>query len=155
LKDYEDLRFRKATMDDLGTITALEDRCFCPVDRFSAAAFRRYIRNKNGSVYVDIIEFAGEPVGYAVYFTRTNSKVIRLYAFCISPDFTGRGLGRQYLEMRLPTFTGYSVASLEVRAGNSRAIALYEKLGFVIRQRLPGYYGDGEDGFRMVKVLQP
>lgn len=155
MRDYEGLRFRKATYDDLLTIEALENRCFCPVDRFSVASFRRYIQNNNGSIYVDLIEFDGEPMGYAVYFTRNNSKVVRLYSLCISPDYAGRGLGHKYLETRLPKFADYSVVSLEVRVTNSRAISLYEKLGFQVSAQLPGYYGDGEDGYRMVKVLKP
>jgi len=36
-----------------------------------------------------------------------------------------------------------------VRTSNDRAIALYEKLGFVKVQELPGYYENGEDGIRM------
>ena len=38
---------------------------------------------------------------------------------------------------------------LEVRCSNNEAIKLYEKLGFVIKQRLKAYYRDGEDAYLM------
>ena len=38
---------------------------------------------------------------------------------------------------------------LEVRCSNSEAVKLYEKLGFIIKQRLKAYYRDGEDAYLM------
>ncbi|CDI06232.1 ribosomal protein S18-alanine N-acetyltransferase [Candidatus Nitrosotenuis uzonensis] len=38
---------------------------------------------------------------------------------------------------------------LEVRCSNNDAVRLYEKIGFVIKQRLKAYYRDGEDAFLM------
>lgn len=38
---------------------------------------------------------------------------------------------------------------LEVRCSNSDAVKLYEKIGFVIKQRLKAYYRDGEDAYLM------
>jgi [ribosomal protein S18]-alanine N-acetyltransferase len=38
---------------------------------------------------------------------------------------------------------------LEVRCSNTEAVKLYEKLGFVIKQRLKAYYRDGEDAYLM------
>jgi ribosomal-protein-alanine N-acetyltransferase len=38
---------------------------------------------------------------------------------------------------------------LEVRRSNNEAIKLYEKLGFIIKQRLKAYYRDGEDAYLM------
>lgn len=38
---------------------------------------------------------------------------------------------------------------LEVRCSNTEAVKLYEKLGFIIKQRLKAYYRDGEDAYLM------
>ena len=38
---------------------------------------------------------------------------------------------------------------LEVRCSNNEAVRLYEKIGFVIKQRLKAYYRDGEDAYLM------
>jgi ribosomal-protein-alanine N-acetyltransferase len=46
---------------------------------------------------------------------------------------------------------GATLAHLEVRAGNSPAIALYERLGYRRVGVRRGYYGDnGEDAFLLV-----
>jgi len=44
-------------------------------------------------------------------------------------------------------------ASLEVRASNKAAIALYEKFGFVAAGRRAAYYPDGEDALLMTYNL--
>ena len=38
---------------------------------------------------------------------------------------------------------------LEVRCSNTEGVRLYEKLGFIIKQRLKAYYRDGEDAYLM------
>ena len=38
---------------------------------------------------------------------------------------------------------------LEVRCSNNDAVILYEKMGFIIKQRLKTYYRDGEDAYLM------
>ncbi len=38
---------------------------------------------------------------------------------------------------------------LEVRCSNTSGVKLYEKLGFIIKQRHKAYYRDGEDAFLM------
>ena len=48
---------------------------------------------------------------------------------------------------------GLDSASLEVRASNTAAIALYEKFGFVAAGRRSAYYADGEDALLMTYNL--
>lgn len=38
---------------------------------------------------------------------------------------------------------------LEVRCSNNEAVRLYEKIGFIIKQRIKSYYRDGEDAYLM------
>lgn len=46
-----------------------------------------------------------------------------------------------------------SRVSLEVRPDNRGAIALYEKLGFATVDRIPSYYGPGDDALLLVLPL--
>ncbi|MBQ9544366.1 MAG: GNAT family N-acetyltransferase [Clostridia bacterium] len=74
-------------------------------------------------------------------------------------EFCGRGIGKIMLEavLGVAAQTGYEQAELEVVAGNERAIALYEKLGFKIYGTLPDNmkYKDGTyaDSHWMMKKL--
>lgn len=44
---------------------------------------------------------------------------------------------------------GVSLVSLETEASNIRALQLYAKFGFVRERRLPRYYLNGSDAFRL------
>jgi ribosomal-protein-alanine N-acetyltransferase len=58
-----------------------------------------------------------------------------------------RGIGRALLAGLIGWSRDHGAAriTLEVRAGNGAAIALYEQMGFVTLGRRAGYYPDGED----------
>lgn len=53
----------------------------------------------------------------------------------------------------MKVFYGASEVYLEVRVSNTPAISLYEKLGYKVVGRIPGYYSDGEDAFLMACPL--
>jgi [ribosomal protein S18]-alanine N-acetyltransferase len=48
---------------------------------------------------------------------------------------------------------GMRVIELEVRVSNQVAIHFYEKMGFQLVGRIPKYYSNGEDAFRMQLFL--
>lgn len=69
----------------------------------------------------------------------------------VLPEFRQKGIGRALVE---ESITGVKSKKsdelyLEVRCSNNEAIKLYEKLGFIIKQRLKAYYRDGEDAYLM------
>jgi ribosomal-protein-alanine N-acetyltransferase len=66
----------------------------------------------------------------------------------VHPQYQGQGLGRLLLWGLLQgAQQGHlSHATLEVRASNQRAIALYQTFGFTTVGIRPRYYEDGEDG---------
>lgn len=70
----------------------------------------------------------------------------------VHPDFRGNGISRKMLEMlmREAREDGVRAFTLEVRAGNSIAIRLYESLGFRTEGVRRGYYDHPvEDGLIM------
>ena len=74
-----------------------------------------------------------------------------MVSVAILPEFRNRGIGRALVEEAV---NGVRIRKcdefyLEVRCSNTGAIGLYEKLGFVKRQRLNEYYRDGEDAYLM------
>jgi len=69
----------------------------------------------------------------------------------VLPECRKKGIGRVLIEEAI---AGVKLKKsdelyLEVRCSNTEAIRLYEKLSFVIKQRLKAYYRDGEDAYLM------
>jgi len=70
----------------------------------------------------------------------------------VHPDYRRQGIGESLLKEGLVALarTGMQRASLEVRASNQAAQALYAKFGFSLYGRRRGYYQDnGEDALIM------
>lgn len=59
---------------------------------------------------------------------------------CVLESVRGRGFGRGMMEHLISTAAAQRLPSLwlKVDAPNTAAIALYQKMGFVIREELPG-----------------
>lgn len=148
------INYRRATIDDLTKITSIEGICFKEADRFSKKNLQRMLLNPRSSIFTDLILFNNEIIGYAVFLTRKNSKKIRLYSICILPQFSGRGLAKEYLNRRIIDFTrSYSEIILEVRETNLAALKLYKNIGVAVNNKLPNYYPDGETGYKLIKRL--
>lgn len=72
-------------------------------------------------------------------------------SIAVLPENRQKGIGRALVEEAI---SGVKLKRsdelyLEVRCSNNEAIKLYEKLGFIIKQRLKAYYRDGEDAYLM------
>lgn len=77
---------------------------------------------------------------------------VHISTLAVHPSFRGLGIGRMLLEETLDQSArrGAEIATLEVRISNAVAINLYQKLGFEVVGRRPGYYRDnGEDALLM------
>lgn len=78
---------------------------------------------------------------------------------CVDPARHGQGIGRELLEHGLYTAArlGAETVFLEVRPSNTRAVRLYEKLGFGEVGIRPGYYplpgGRREDAMILARIL--
>lgn len=81
------------------------------------------------------------PVAIAIVVRRAAKA--RLAAFAIRPEFRGHGLAKQMLSPLLSALAKKHITqvSLEVIAENVAAVALYQSLGFRIRQELRGFKG--------------
>ncbi|MGB6463435.1 MAG: ribosomal protein S18-alanine N-acetyltransferase [Nitrosotalea sp.] len=69
----------------------------------------------------------------------------------VLPDHRQKGIGRALVEEAIEgvKLKKSDELYLEVRCSNNEAIKLYEKLNFIIKQRLKAYYRDGEDAYLM------
>jgi ribosomal-protein-alanine N-acetyltransferase len=165
------MRVRRATLADLDRIFEIE-RC-----SFSAPWPREYLAQHLGDDGFVVVEYGNLVVGYAVvgikipsFWARLEQRTRALLTgqepqepppvghilnIAVDPAYRRKGLGKRLLEYALDYCRqlGAERVELEVRTGNDAAIALYQKYGFVIRERVPLYYSDGEDAFVMVREL--
>lgn len=84
-------------------------------------------------------------VGFAgVMYAAGEGHVMNL---AVARPWSGRGIGLRLCLAQLDEARrrGIGALTLEVRAANAPAIALYGKLGFTSAGVRPGYYPDGED----------
>ncbi len=138
------------TPEDLDEVLAIERTAF--PSAWSRGSYERELRNSN-SFYFGA-RFAGVLVAYAGMWVVYEEAHITTIA--VRAQYRRRGIGTRLLAMltEIACRRGASRLTLEVREGNAAARALYEKLGFEEKGRLPGYYGDtGENGLVMWKTL--
>jgi len=66
-------------------------------------------------------------------------------------EYRRKGIGRAIVEEAIKGIKSKKADELylEVRCSNNEAVVLYEKLGFIVKQRLRAYYRDGEDAYLM------
>ena len=130
------------TAAHLPQVAALEKECF-PADPWSEATFRAALDDPRAAILLAEGE-SGEILGYAVLFTvldEGNLDNIAVAPACrrqgVADALLGAiaGFGREHL----------STLTLEVRASNVPALALYEKYGFMAVGRRKNYYTDPKE----------
>jgi ribosomal-protein-alanine N-acetyltransferase len=91
-----------------------------------------------------------ELLGYVLFWHVADE--IHLLNVAVRPDLRRRGIGRVLVEEVVAYARSHAAAKvlLEVRASNTAALRLYERLGFVRFHVRSRYYADGEDGVEMM-----
>lgn len=107
-----------------------------------------------------VAEIAGRHVGYIMCKTEygfSNFKKLgfvkkgHVVSIAVIDEHRRKGIGNALVDESLKgvQFKKCDELYLEVRCSNNEAVLMYEKLGFIIKQRLKTYYRDGEDAYLM------
>lgn len=145
------LRLRDAVIGDLDALVSIENHGF-RTDRLKRRQFLYHLRRAANRLLV--AEEADTVAGYLLLLQRGT--LARIYSLAVDKAWRGRGLG-EALCLRaedIARANGASRIRLEVRETNRAARGLYAKLGYREFERLPGYYADGSDGWRLEKSLR-
>lgn len=132
-------RIRTATEADLAVLLALEEASFS--DPWGEAALSSHLASSAGLSFLAVSE-ADEPCGYLLGLSLlAEGELLRVG---VLPGLRGGGIGNALLACLLDALrtAGADTCFLEVREGNSPAIALYEKNGFTVVGRRKHYYKD-------------
>lgn len=152
-----DLSVRRARLDDLDALVALEHAAFA-TDRAERRAIRHAIVSPSMSVLVALLdEGAGTCVlvGAATLERRRNSRSARLSSIAVSPSRAGLGVGGRLLQAVEDEARkhGCTRLRLEVRADNGAGLRLYERRGYVRFAVREAYYEDGMEAWRYERML--
>ncbi|MBX9739922.1 MAG: ribosomal protein S18-alanine N-acetyltransferase [Beijerinckiaceae bacterium] len=146
------MQIRKASLDDLDAVERIENAVFSS-DQLSRRSLRRYIGAPSAAMIV--VRENDAVTGYALIGLRKGSKKASLYSIAVDTQHAGRGAGRALLQAceHEARARGCEALTLEVRADNPRAIALYERSGYERAGVEPDYYEDGASAYRFRKNL--
>ncbi len=121
-------------------------------DPWQEKDFSAIIGSAHHPCYVLLSE--NDVAGFACFLTVENTADLQLIT--IAPQHRQKGYALFLLQYALNELTKNNVEKvlLEVRCGNTSALALYEKLGFQTLARRNGMYRNPtEDGFLMAKDI--
>jgi len=149
-----EFRVERARLSDLEQLVTLERATF-NYSCISRRSFRQVIQSDHNYCWVARSE--NDLAGYAIAFTRRNSKVWRLYSIAVDQHFRGLGVGNLLMNKVLNEAKshGANAMSLEVKSDNKAAIHWYQNCGFETTDILPSYYDDASDGFKMRFTFYP
>ena len=133
---------------DLAAVVELDRQCLGGM--WGLESYRREIESPNSELWILVptVDDAEAPaiIGLGCFWAILEEAHITL--LMIHPDYHRQGLGQLLLWQLLAQAAqrGQERATLEVRASNGGAIALYQKFGFTEIGRRKGYYPEtGED----------
>jgi ribosomal-protein-alanine N-acetyltransferase len=144
------LRVSPATADDLDAIDEISRHSFrapWPRQTFADELTRSHAR-------LDLARRGPDVVGYLNYWLVTDE--VHLLAIASHPDARRAGVAAALMDHLLAVARAGAarLITLEVRAGNVAARALYERYGFAVVTIRRAYYGDdGEDAVVMTLEL--
>lgn len=101
-----------------------------------------------------VIAEDGAIVGF-VAAVPSGDRIARVLMLAVIPERRKRSYG-QRLMMELYSncaARGYDTIILEVRKSNKEGLAFYEQQGFSVSGEIQAFYSNGEDAFKMEKVL--
>lgn len=156
----EYIKIRPAVKDDLDDIIAINIECL--PEHYPYSFWLDHLEKWSDIFYV--VEVNGRIVGYTLSRIEEGiticegkkGKMGHIVSVAVKEEYRGRGFATAMISAVIYIHQNvYNVNEirLEVRVSNTKAIKLYEKLGFVKVARIKNYYLDGEDSYIMVKNL--
>ncbi len=150
-KAVPELTIRPMTEQDVDAVVEIEQ--MCQPQPWTAEHFHNEVAEITFSSPLVAVQ-GGKTVGFLISWYMAD--VVEITNVAVHPEFRRQGIGKKLLEavFEQAMLKSCSGVHLEVRAGNSGAIALYEGAGFVRTGTRQNYYADNnEDAVLMSKIL--
>ena len=132
------MTLREMTVDDIDAVTQIEKLLFH--DPWTREGLFTYLA-KDNTLFL-VVEERGRLLGYIGFlYVLDEGDILNVG---VIPERQGEGIGAFILTglTRLASSLGIKTFHLEVRAGNARALRLYERMGFCRDGLRKNYYTD-------------
>jgi ribosomal-protein-alanine N-acetyltransferase len=147
----EEIKIAKARAIDIKKIIEIEELSY--KDPWPREVFMiDYVFNRSAQYFVarvdnKICAFTG------LWIEMDKFHIVNI---AVHPDYRKRGIATYFMNFIIDYAKEKRTKEihLEVRKSNTIAQNLYKKLGFEILEELKKYYQDGEDGYRMTKIIE-
>ena len=141
------------TEHHLSELMGLSVRCFRGSETYNRETFEYLLREPHILAYQTVTK-EGRIAGF-VFILVNKGRIAHITTIAVAPEHRKRGVAQLLLDHTERALFAKDLESvvLEVRVSNRAAQNLYTNRGFVIIQKLPSYYNDGEDAFLMSKSL--
>ncbi len=142
------MTIREMRLGDLPTVLAIDRQSFSMP--WSERSYRFELLENPAAHLLVAQDDEGTVVGYVGFWLIVDEAHISTLA--VHPERRRQGIGERLLRAALTwaAALGADLATLEVRASNHAAQALYDKHGFLVVGRRKNYYrDDGEDALLM------
>ncbi len=148
----DSVTIRFARNQDLTEICQIEQNCFVG-DRLSRRSLRHLLVRGHCSFFVAVKN--QEVMGYAIILYRRGNRLARLYSIGVLSTCWGQGIARSLLDAaeNEARNMGCTDMRLEVRIDNTRALRLYQNLGYQWLRIKDGYYEDQQSAVCFEKAL--
>ncbi len=142
---------RKATVEDLDALEAIEAACF-PDLKFSMAQLRWFLTRHDSFSYVDVQQ--NKVIGSGI--ASVNGATGTIDTVAVLPEHRRRRLGRALMDAMESECArrGVRLVRLEVAVDNDAAIRLYQAMGYSEDRLVSDHYGPGRDAVVMTKRLR-
>ena len=144
---------RNAVSTDFPTLLKIDKASFPPGIAYDFVELSYFMRRKGARTLV--AEVDGDIVGFLLLEIMSRRPTATLVTIDIRTEHRRKGYGTELLERSEQTLREASISryELQVDTGNAGALEFYRKHGFVIVNRLKGYYANGNDAYLMVKEI--
>lgn len=134
-----ELEIRPARLEDVGALAQMDALCFGMAVEQRRVQLARTIVDSTRQTLVATV---GPAAVGKIHVTDEGDSAAYIYAFCVLPEYRGKGYGKAILAdtVRQLTAQGYESISLEVATENRRALALYEQCGFAVTTAYDYYH---------------
>lgn len=144
---------RPLTVRNLNELLRLNIRCFQNGESYNKQTFNYLLTQPQGLGFMAVTP-PGDIVGFILVVNNPNGAA-DITTIGVAPEHRRRGIAGSLIDQVEAALRHREISTvvLEVRVSNFAAQNLYNRSGYIIAQKMPRYYQNGEDAFLMMKSL--